>query len=129
MVYANHYLIFTDTMAPIILYLLTLFIVLLLTALIETVALQLMRWGTFKQCIRAALVMNLASLIGWILMLVIVPQFGFAGLLLAILFSTVIEWGVLARMKRGVAAYNFLAALAANLASYLIILLPAFLYS
>lgn len=116
-------------MAPIILYTLTLLIVLLLTVLIETVALQLMRWGNFKGCLRATLVMNLASIVIWFIMLVMVPQLGLAGLILAFLLSTVIEWGVLVRMKRGVLAYNFLVALVANLASYLIILLPAFLYS
>jgi hypothetical protein len=120
---------FADTMIPVFLYLLTLLIVLLLTVLIETIALQLMRWGDFKGCLRAALVMNLASIVIWFIMLVMVPQLGLAGLLLAFLLSTVIEWGVLARMRRGVVAYNFLAALVANLASYLIILLPAFLYS
>ena len=116
-------------MAPILLYISTLLIVFILILLIETVVLQIMRWGTFRRSIIAALAMNLASIIIGIILLVLVPQFGFYSLLIALILSTLVEGGVLAKLKRDALGYNFLVALAANLASYLVLLLPAFYYS
>jgi predicted Na+-dependent transporter len=87
--------------ASILLYLSTLLIVFLLTVLIETVALQL----------------------------ALVPRIGLFGLVISFLLSTTIEALVLTRMKRGETGYNVLVALVVNLSSYLILLLPAFLYS
>lgn len=116
-------------MASILLYLSTLLIVFLLTVLIETVALQLLRWGAFKQSLQTALIMNLASILVWFLLLALVPRMGLFGLVISFLLSTTIEALVLTRMKRGETGYNVLVALVVNLSSYLILLLPAFLYS
>jgi ABC-type microcin C transport system permease subunit YejE len=116
-------------MAPILLYLGTLCIVYTLILLVETVVLQLMRWGAFRQSVIAALAMNLASILIGIILLALVPQFGFYSLLIALILSTLVEGAVLTQLKRDALGYNFLVALAANLASYLILLLPAFYYS
>ena len=101
----------------------------MLTVLIETVALQLLRWGAFKQSLQAALLMNLASVLVFFLMLALVPGMGLYGLVISFLLSATIDALVLARMKRDETGYNILVALVANLSSYLILLLPAFLYS
>ena len=116
-------------MFPLILLLTTLLIIFLLTVLIETVVLQLTRWGNFKDSARGALIMNGASLIVWVIMVFTVQEIGLAGLLIAWLLSTLIEWGVLTRLRPGMTRYNLLVAVLANLASYLILLLPAFWYS
>lgn len=116
-------------MAPYLFLFTTLLIVFSLTVLIETVVMQLLRWGDFKQCGQASLGMNLASVLAWLIMLALVQEIGFIGLLVTMLLSFLIEGGVLARLRPGQLKYNFLVAFAANLASYLILLLPAFWFS
>jgi len=52
----------------------------------------------------------------------------YLGLLLDFLLSVLIEGGVLMLFKRGAPRANWVAALAANAASYLIIILPLFIF-
>lgn len=112
-----------------ILFIATLLIVFALVLLIEVVILQLMRWGSFWECIRSALLMNLASLVVSAILLALVPRFGFYSLAIAFALSTLIEGGVLTWLKRSAWGYNFLVAFCANLASNLVLILPAFYYS
>jgi uncharacterized membrane protein YhaH (DUF805 family) len=116
-------------MATFLLLVITLLIVFLLTVLIEAVVMQLLRWGDFKQSSLASLGMNLASILAWLIMVALVQEIGIIGILVAMLLSFLIEGGVLARLRPGQLKYNFLVAFAANLASYLILLLPAFWFS
>jgi hypothetical protein len=116
-------------MASILLLIITLLIIFILTTLVETVALQLLKWGSFKQSAQASVVMNIASIIIWPLMVFLVQEIGIIALVIAVLLSTLIEAILLTRIKRETIGYNILVALIANLASYLILLLPAFWYS
>lgn len=116
-------------MLNIILFIATLLIVFVLILLIEAVVLQLMRWGSFRESLRSTLVMNLASLVASALLLALVPRFGFYSLAIAFALSTLIEGGVLTWLKRSAWGYNFLVAFSANLASNLVLILPAFYYS
>jgi hypothetical protein len=101
----------------------------LLIVLVETVALQLLRWGDFKRSAKASLWMNLASTALGLLFLWLVPALGFLGIVIAWALSALIEWLVLRRLQPGEDRLNLIAALAANLASYLLLIIPSFLLS
>jgi len=116
-------------MAPFLLLIITLLIIFILTVLIETVALQLLKWGSFRQSAQTAVLMNIASIVIWPLMVFLVQEIGISAIVIAVLLSTLIEATLLTSIKRKTIGYNFLVALIANLASYLILLLPAFWYS
>jgi hypothetical protein len=73
--------------------------------------------------------MNLASTLAGFLVLSLVPRLGFLGLLVAWVLSVLIEWAVLARFQPGVKRYTLSLALSANLVSYQMLILPAYLSS
>jgi hypothetical protein len=96
-------------------------------SLLESIVLRLLKWGTFWRSLLASLLMNLPStLVGFLLIwlagfpnrldywLFIIPA--------AWALSVVIEGGVLGLMKRDGGRQNWIAALAANTASYLLLL-------
>jgi cytochrome bd-type quinol oxidase subunit 2 len=88
----------------------------------------LFKWGTFGRSLLASLLMNVTSTIfGGVL--IVVGFYSDPYILLAIGFvlSVVIEGGVLILMKRDGGLRNWIVSLAANSASYLIILLPILL--
>ena len=101
----------------------------ILTALIvavEAAVLFFLKWGTFKRSLLAALVMNLVTTLiggGMIFLLSNI----YLGLLVDFLLSVLIEGGVLMLFNRETVRKNWIAALAANAVSYLLILLPAVL--
>ena len=103
-------------------------ILIMLISLVEMVTLQLLRWGNTRQAMRASLAMNLSSSVVWILLLVLFSQPNLRNLLIAWLIMVAIEGGVLTHMRPRTPGYNWFAAAVANLASYLILILPAFLY-
>jgi hypothetical protein len=107
------------------------FLVLLfsLIVLVESVVLQVLRWGSFKRSLRGSFWMNLASTLVGFLVLSLVPRLGFFGLLVAWTLSVLIEWAILARFQPGQKRYTLTLALSANLVSYLLLILPAFLSS
>ena len=107
------------------------FLVLLfsLIVLVESVVLQVLRWGSFKRSLRGSFWMNLASTLIGFLVLSLVPRLGFAGLLIAWAASVLIEWAILARYQPGEKRYTFSLAMSANLVSYLLLILPAYLSS
>jgi len=96
-------------------------------SLLESIVLRLLKWGTFWRSLLASLLMNLPStLVGfWLIWLA-----GFSGLnRLGIwlipatwALSVAIEGSVLVLMKRDGGRQNWMAALAANTASYLLLL-------
>jgi len=100
-----------------------------LIVLVESVVLQVLRWGSFKRSLRGAFWMNLASTLAGFLLLSLVPHLGFLALLVAWVLSVLIEWAVLARFQPGSRRYTLSLALSANLVSYLLLILPAYLSS
>lgn len=112
----------------IILTILSVAILVFLIALVEMVALQLLRWGNTRQSLRASLAMNIVSSAAGILLLVLFPQPGLMDLLAGWFILVAIEGGVLTRLRPQTPRYNWFIAGAANLASYLILILPAFLF-
>jgi hypothetical protein len=106
-----------------------LFILFLLIVVIESTALQLLAWDTFRKCLRASFWMNLASTAVGFFFLTLIPKYGLPGLILALALSIVIEGLVLSRRKPGETRRNWLAAVVANLASYLLLIFPTYYFS
>ncbi len=105
--------------------------VLILTGLIiivETTALQFLGWGEFRACLKAAAWMNAISTVFGFGLLGLVPALRLWGLLIAWALSVSIEAAVLHRLQPGNLRRSVFVSAAANLASYLILLLPAYLY-
>ena len=95
--------------------------------LLESIVLRLLKWGTFGRSLLASLLMNLPStLVGfWLIWVVEFSRLNRLQFLLipaTWALSVVIEGGVLVLMKRDGGRQNWMAALAANTASYLLLL-------
>ncbi len=96
-------------------------------SLLESIVLRLLKWGTFWRSLLASLLMNLPStLVGfWLIWRVEFSRLNRLGIWLipaAWALSVAIEGGVLVLMKRDGGRQNWMAALAANTASYLLLL-------
>jgi hypothetical protein len=104
------------------------FLVLLfsLIVLVESVVLQVLRWGSFKRSLRGSFWMNLVSTLAGFLVLSQVPRLGFWGVLIAWAMSVLIEWAVLVRFQPGEKRYTFSLSISANAVSYLLLILPAY---
>ncbi len=100
-----------------------------LIVLVEYVALQLLGWGKFRACLKAAFRMNLISYVVSILLMLFVPQPTTWQLLLNLALTIGIETGVLNLLKRNAWKSNLKAAIIANVASYIIWILPAFRFA
>ncbi len=101
----------------------------LLIALVEGVVLTLLKWNIFYRSLIAAAIANIASsLVGGLLMIFQQEQ-ALIWVILAFCLSVVIEGAILVRIQPGSGRRTWLYALAANLASYLLLILPAYLYS
>ncbi len=96
---------------------------------IESVVLQLLKWGDGKSSWWASFRMNLVSAVVVFFCLSQIPRLGMFGLLISGIFSIIVESLVLARLNRGETRYAWLAAGLANLASFLVLLLPTYLFS
>jgi hypothetical protein len=103
--------------------LLTLCVLTALIVALETLVMFLLKWGAFWRCLLASFVMNLATtLVGGGLMFLVSNIY--LALAVGFLLSVLIEGGVLMLFNREAARRNWVAALAANAASYLFLLLP-----
>jgi hypothetical protein len=100
-----------------------------LIVVIESAVLQWMRWGTFRRSLKGSFLMNLASTLFGFAVLSLVPRLGLLGILFAYVLSVFIESLVLIKMKPGERRRNVIISLVANLASYLVLVLPTFIYS
>ena len=94
---------------------------------LESLVLWRLGWGTFKRSLLAGFVMNLATSILGIGVVPFTLQLGIWGLLIDLALSVLVEGGILMLFKRGATRANWLAALAANGASYLLVILPVYL--
>jgi hypothetical protein len=100
-----------------------------LIVFLEAVALQWLKWAAFRPALRASFFMNLVSTLVGFLVLAFVNSLGVVGLAISWALSVLIEGDVLMLLRRDGGRQNWRAALVANLASYLILLLPAYLLS
>ena len=101
-------------------------VILALVILAEMVVLQLLNWGDLRTSARAALLANLASCPVALAALWLAPRFGLGGLLLGLVLSITIEGSVLHALRRGTPGHNWLVAVASNLASWLVIIIPIY---
>jgi hypothetical protein len=102
-------------------------VLLALIVTVETTALQLQSWGPFRVCLKAALIMNLVSSLVGFAAYGLVPALKMFGILISWALSVWIEGFVLSRMAPGNPRRAYRVALVANLASYLILIVPAYL--
>ena len=95
--------------------------------MVEFVVLLLMKWDRVWRSLLASFLMNVtSSIFGGVLAVVANGLFQSVWIfaIVSFILSVVIEAGVLMLMKRGSARQNWIAALAANLVSYLLVIIP-----
>jgi hypothetical protein len=100
----------------------------LVFVVIETAVLQFVNWGDFRFCLKASLLANLASGLVLTFSLIMIPRLGLAGLVVGVIISTLIEGLVFLRLQPGKKRLDWLAAILANLASFVILIFPIFWY-
>ena len=93
---------------------------------VETAVLQFVNWGDFRHCLRGSLIANLASALVLAMSLIWIPRFGLAGLTTGVLLSILIEGYVFFRLNPDAKSRNWLAAILANLVSFIILIFPVF---
>jgi len=101
----------------------------LLISLVEAVVLTLLKWNIFPRSLLAAVIINVVSSLVGGLLLIILQDIPLTWVVITLLMSIVIEGIILLKIQPGVGWRAWLIALAANLASYLLLILPAYLYS
>ncbi len=100
----------------------------LIITIAEAIVMLLLKWDKFGRSLWASLLMNITSTIfGGVLIALGVLGGSYAWLVAAFVLSVLIEGGVLMLMNRGAVRQNLLTSLIANLASYLVIILPIIL--
>jgi len=108
--------------------LLILCLVSLVIIIMESLVLWQLRWAGYKRSLMGAFVMNLATTILGAGVVWFTLQLGYWGLLIDLVLSVLVEGGVLMLFKRGSSRENLIAALTANAASYLLVILPLYLF-
>lgn len=109
--------------------LVALFLLTLLIALVEGVVLTLFKWNIFYRSLIAAAIANFASSLVGCLLLIFLQELALTWVILAFLLSIVIEGAILIRIQPASGRRTWLYVLSANLASYLLLILPAYLFS
>lgn len=108
-----------------------LFLTLIISA-IEAIVMFLLKWNKFGHSLWASLLMNVTSTIFgmfWVFALGFLNNLNVWLILsIAFLLSVLIEGGALMLMKRSAARQNWRVSLIANLASYLLIILPSYIW-
>lgn len=100
----------------------------LLITLVEGVVLTLLNWKHFKGSLLASLGMNTVSSLAGLVLLIFLQNIPITWMIIAFFLSLVIEGVALTVIQPATGWKNWLYALAANLASYLILVLPAYLF-
>lgn len=100
-------------------------LIVLLITVIESTVLQLMRWGDFRQSLRGAFWMNAASSLVVLANLLLIPRFGRVMILIGWALTVSIEAFVMRHFQPELGGRNWWIAAVANLASYLILIVPA----
>jgi len=107
---------------------LALLVVDLIIALIEGVTLTLLRWNLFRQSLTISLIMNITSGILNGILLILLQRTPFVWLPVSFVISLLIEGFVMTYFKRDAIFQNSLFVLLANLASYILLILPAYYF-
>lgn len=104
------------------------FLVILLITLVEAVTLTLQKWAAFVLCLAAAFIANLVSTLVTVILLSLVDQVNFIHLFIGFCISIFLDSLILFAYKRQPTWRTIKNVALANLASYLILILPAFTY-
>lgn len=104
-----------------------------LVTLVESAILRLLRWGIYLRCFSTSFLMNLVSFAaGYVFVIKQLRHFLYlhqvATLLISFVLSILIEWGVLVLRKPGERWLNLRASIIANLASYVLLIAPTYLW-
>ncbi|OGO65585.1 MAG: hypothetical protein A2030_02250 [Chloroflexi bacterium RBG_19FT_COMBO_50_10] len=123
-----------DTTAPASPYLLlgfgflTLLVVNILLALVEGVILTLLSWNPFRASLTVSFIMNIAS--GFVngILLVLLQRTPWIWVPVSFVLSLILEGFVMTYFKRAAFRQNSLYVFLANLASYILLILPAYYF-
>jgi len=107
---------------------LALLVVNLLAALIEGVALTLLAWNPFRASLIVSFIMNIISGIINGILLIMLQRTPFVWLPISFVLSLLVEVFIMTYFKRGAFRQNSLFVLLANLASYILLILPAYYF-
>ncbi len=107
---------------------LALLVIDLIIALIEGVALTLLRWNPFRTCLTVSLIMNVISGIVNGILLILLQKNPFIWLPVSFAISLVIESFILMFFKRNTLVRDGAYAVVVNLVSYLLLILPAYYF-
>ena len=98
----------------------------LLIALIEGVTLTLLRWNPFRACLAVSLIMNIIAGIINGALLILLQRTPLVWLPVSFVLSLLVDGFILSYFKRDTLRQDGLFSLVANLASYIILILPAY---
>ncbi len=121
----------TGPAAPYILLIfgfLALVVIDLLIALVEGVFLTLLKWNPFRACLTVSLIMNVIAGIVNGLLLVLLQHTPLVWLPVSFVLSLLVDIFILTYFKRDAIRRNSLYALLVNLASYVLLILPAYYF-
>jgi hypothetical protein len=107
---------------------LALLVVDVIIALIEGVTLTLLRWNPFRQSLTISLIMNLISGIINAILLILLQRTPVIWLPVSFIISLLIEVFIMTYFKRQAIRQNSFFVVLANLASYILLILPAYYF-
>jgi hypothetical protein len=107
---------------------LALLVVDLLIALIEGVTLTLLKWNPFRKSLTISLIMNIFSGIINGILLILLQRTPLVWLPVSFIISLLLEGFIMTYFKRDAVRQNSFFVLLANLASYILLILPAFYF-
>ena len=107
---------------------LALLVVDIIIALIEGVTLTLLRWNPFRQSLTISMIMNLISGIFNAILLILLQRNPIYWLPVSFVLSLLIEVFVMTYFKRQAIRQNSLFVVLVNLASYILLILPAYYF-
>jgi hypothetical protein len=107
---------------------LALLVVNLLIALVEGVILTLLAWNPFKVSMMVSFIMNILSGVVNGVILVLLQRSPFVWLPISFVLAIIIEVFIMTYFKRDAFRQNLIFAFLANIASYLVLILPAYYF-
>jgi len=107
---------------------LALLVVNMLVALIEGVVLTLLAWNPFRASLKVSFIMNMISGIINGILLILLQRTPFVWLPISFVLSLLIEGFIMTYFKRAAIRQNSLFVLLSNLASYILLILPAYYF-